>query len=198
MTRNIQNGNPGKINDSFLKKLLYMTQVVFIVYGILGIAGFFLWFAFPVETINGLTYLKGNSLIYYYLIVNLLDIAGVLYASHIIYYKRINTSTPVKDGVLTGIYLVVASWLIDLFVYVFIRQTLPSIHEYFLGKNQPEIGIAWVIAFASALCAGWLHQDIKNNAPTNAAKKWALALGSLTLISALLTVIGISFFDIKP
>jgi hypothetical protein len=28
----------------------------------------------------------------------------------------------------------------------FLRKTLPSLHEYFLGKNQPEIGIAWLIA----------------------------------------------------
>ena len=36
-------------NDGFLRKLFMMTFVVFSVYIVLGIVGFFLWFAFPVE-----------------------------------------------------------------------------------------------------------------------------------------------------
>jgi hypothetical protein len=86
-----------------------------------------------------------------------MDIVGILLLSHIIYYRFINTTTPIKDGVILGLYLIIFSWLLDLVVYVFIRKTLPSIQEYFLGKNQPEIGIAWLIAYISALCSGYLH-----------------------------------------
>jgi len=186
---NIQSG----LNDSFLRKLAFMSLVVFLVYTILSIIGFFLWFAFPVEKINGLTYLMGNNLIYYYIIVNFVDISGVLFFSHFIYYKRINTTTPLKDGVFLGLYLIIISWLVDLAVYVFIRKTLPSIQEYFLGKNQPEIGIAWLIAFTSALIAGQLHAENRN-----IFRKSMLALLLLTIISVAFTIIGILFFDIKP
>ena len=175
-----------------------MTLVVFLVYIILGIVGFFLWFAFPVEKINGLTYLKGNNLIYYYIIINFQDIIGILFFSHIVYYKRINTSSPIKDGFLLGLYLIIASWLIDLVVYVFIRKTLPTIEEYFLGKNQPEIGIAWLIAFISALCSGWLHVENKKHIHRIKYSKLILIMILLTLTSVALTVIGILFFDIKP
>ena len=187
-----------KSDDSFLRKFLLLTLVVFLVYIILGIVGFFLWFAFPVEKINGLTYLKGNNLIYYYIIINFQDIIGVIFFAHIVYYKRINTTTPIKDGLLLGFYLIIASWVIDLIVYVLIRKTLPSLEEYFLGKNQPEIGIAWLIAFISALCSGWLH--VENNKLIRRIKYPGLILiiFLLTITSTALTVVGILFFDIKP
>ncbi len=198
MKINYQHNYAGRTDDSFLRKLFFMTLVVLIVYGILGIIGFFLWFAFPVEKINGLTYLQGNNLIYYYLIVNFMDIAGILFASHTIYYKRISTAAPIKDGILLGICLVMASWLIDLFIYVFIRKTLPSIHEYFLGKNQPEIGIAWITAFVSAVCGGWLHTGNENLRSGSIRMKWAVTILLLTIASAAITIIGILFFDIRP
>jgi hypothetical protein len=187
-----------KTDDGFLRKLFLMTVVVFSVYIILGTTGFFLWFAFPVEKINGLTYLPGNNLIYYYLIINFQDIIGVLFFSHIFYYRRINTSSPLKEGSLLGIYLVIASWLIDLFVYVFVRKTLPTIEEYFLGKNQPEIGIAWLFAFLSALCSGWLHTENKKLVRRIKYQRLILIIILLTISSAAITTFAILFFDIKP
>ena len=187
-----------KLNDSFLRKLTFMTLVVFSVYVVLGIIGFFLWFAFPVEVKNGLSYLVGNNLIFYYVIVNFMDIVGILLLSHIIYYRFVNTTTPVKDGVILGLYLIIFSWLLDLIVYVFIRKTLPSIHEYFLGKNQPEIGIAWLIACISAIISGYMHIENRNFVANISYRKLIYAIIILSLISTLLTIIGIRFFDIKP
>lgn len=189
---------PEKLNGSFLRKFAFMTVVVFAVYTILSVVGFFLWFAFPVEKINGLTYLRRNDLILYYFIVNFNDIAGVLLFSHIIYYHYVKTTTPVKDGILLGIYLLIFSWILDLFIYVFIRKTLPTLDEYFLGKNQPEIGIAWVIGFLSASYSGWLHSKDRNQIRRFSWKKAAQTALILTFISAALTVVGIGFFDIKP
>jgi hypothetical protein len=191
-------GIPDKVSGSFLRKFAFMTIVVFAVYSILSIVGFYLWFAFPVEKINGLTYLSQNDLILYYTIVDFNDIAGVLLFSHIIYFKYVNSSTPIRDGVFLGIYLVIFSWILDLFVYVFIRNTLPTIDEYFLGKNQPEIGIAWLIAFLSALFSGWLHAEERNHDHRFNYKKAAQILVILTIISAVLTFVGIKFFDIRP
>jgi len=192
-----QSGIPG-VNGSFLRKFAFMTIVVFAVYSILSVVGFYLWFAFPVEKINGLTYLRQNDLILYYNIVNFNDIAGVLIFSHLIYYKFVASATPVKDGVFLGIYLVIFSWILDLFVYVFIRNTLPTIDEYFLGKNQPEIGIAWLIAFLSALGSGWLHSEDQNHIRRFSKKKVLKVLLILILISAVFTGFGIAFFDIRP
>lgn len=194
----IQPGIPDELNGSFLRKFAFMTIVVFAVYTILSVVGFFLWFAFPVEKIHGLTYLRRNDLILYYFIVNFNDIAGVLLFSHIIYYKYVKTTTPIKDGVLLGLYLLIFSWLLDLFIYVFIRKTLPTPDEYFLGKNQPEIGIAWLIGLLSAVYSGWLHSKDQNHIRRFNYKIAGQTLLILTLISAVLTVVGIGFFDIKP
>ena len=194
----IQSGIPDELNGSFLRKFAFMTVVVFAVYTILSVVGFFLWFAFPVEKINGLTYLRRNDLVLYYFIVNFNDIAGVLLFSHIIYYKYVKSTTPIKDGVFLGIYLLIFSWILDLFIYVFIRKTLPTLDEYFLGKNQPEIGIAWLIGFLSAVYSGWLHSKDQNNIRRFNYKKAGQTLIILTLISAVLTVVGIGFFDIRP
>jgi hypothetical protein len=187
-----------KSADGFLRKIFFMTLVVLLVYIILGIAGFFLWFAFPVEKINGLTYLKGNNLIYYYIIINLQDIIGVLFFSHFVYYRYINTSSPIKDGLLLGLYLIIASWFIDLIIYVFIRKTLPSAEEYFLGKNQPEIGIAWLFAFISALFSGWLHRENKKFIRKVRYPRLIFIFILLTISSVIITTIAILFFDIKP
>jgi hypothetical protein len=194
----IQSSIPDKMNVSFLRKLAFMTIVVFAVYSILSVVGFYLWFVFPVEKINGLTYLRRNDLILYYIIVNFNDIVGVLLFSHIIYYKYVKSTAPIKDGVFLGIYLIIFSWILDLFVYVFIRKTLPTLDEYFLGKNQPEIGIAWLVAFLSALYSGWLHAENQNHIRRFTYKKAALILLILMIISSALTVVGIRFFDIKP
>jgi hypothetical protein len=194
----IQSCIPGKLNASFLRKFAFMTLVVFAVYSILSLVGFYLWFAFPVEKINGLTYLRRNDLILYYNIVNFNDIAGVLLFTHIIYYKYVKSATPLKDGIFLGIYLLIFSWILDLFVYVFIRKTLPTIDEYFLGKNQPEIGIAWLIGFLSAFWSGWLHGYDKSNIYRFNYKKALLMLLLLTIFSAALTVVGIAFFDVTP
>ena len=194
----LQSNVEAKSNAGFLRKLAFMSLVVFSVYTLLGIIGFFLWFAFPVEEINGLTYLMGNSLIFYYLIVNFMDIVGILFLSHVVYYRFISTSTPIKDGLFLGLYLVIISWLIDLVVYVMIRKTLPSIQVYFLGKNQPEIGIAWLIAFASALCSGYIHVENKSFVRNLSYRKLLYSIFVLTIVSTFLTVLGILFFDIKP
>jgi hypothetical protein len=185
-------------NTGFLRKLAFMTLVVFSVYIILGIIGFFLWFAFPVEVKNGMTYLVGNSLIFYYIIVNFMDIIGILILSHIVYYRYVNTTTPIRDAALLGLYLIIFSWLIDLVVYVFIRKTLPSIHEYFLGKNQPEIGIAWLIAYISSICSGYIHVHNRNFVRNISYRKLIYTILLLLIVSTIFTVSGILFFDIKP
>ncbi len=194
----IQPGTPDKMNSGWLRKVVFMTIVVFAVYSILSVVGFYLWFAFPVEKIHGLTYLRRNDLILYYIIVNFNDIAGVLLFSHLIYYRYVRSTTPIQDGVFLGIYLVAFSWILDLVVYVFIRKTLPTLEVYFLGKNQPEIGIAWLVAFFSALVAGWLHAEDKLNIRRFTLKKALWVLLFLTIVSSTITVVGIVFFDVRP
>jgi hypothetical protein len=194
----IQPSSSDKLNGSFLRKFAFMTFVVFTVYSILSVVGFYLWFAFPVQKINGLTYLRPNDLILYYFIINFNDIAGVLLFSHIIYFKYVKSTSPFKDGIFLGIYLLIFCWILDLFVYVFIRKTLPTINEYFLGKNQPEIGIAWLIGFLSALYSGWLHAEDHNHIRRFNYKKAVQILLILTIISAVLIIVGIAFFDVRP
>jgi FtsH-binding integral membrane protein len=110
----------------------------------------------------------------------------------------VKTTRPLKDGIWLGGYLLAFCWATDILVYVLIRKTLPTVHEYFLGKNQPEIGIAWVVAFFAAVLAGWLEAR-RRDASTGDIKALATAgIVGLILASIALTVIGIGLFDIRP
>lgn len=185
-------------NDTCLKKFFFMTLVVVGTAGILGVAGFYLWFVFPILEINGLTYMSPGDLVTYYCIINLLDLIGVNLFAHFLYFKWVKTTSPFKDGLLIGGYLLIFCWVSDIFVYVFVRNTLPTIHEYFLGKNQPEIGIAWIVAFGAAAFAGWLEQRRRDASPGTFKLRAFIYMSGLVLASILLTVIGIWFFDITP
>lgn len=185
-------------NDPTWKKFIFMTLVVIATVGILGVAGFYLWFVFPVQKINGLTYLRTPDLLVYYGLLNLLDVVGVNLFARVLYFRWVSTARPLRDGIWLGGYLLVFSWLTDILVYIFIRNTLPTVREYFIGKNQPEIGIAWVVGFCAAVLAGWL--EARRRDPSGGSVR-ALASGSivgLILASIVLTVIGVAFFDIRP
>ncbi len=86
----------------------------------------------------------------------------------------------------------------DILVYIFIRNTLPTVHEYFLGKNQPEIGIAWIVAFSAAVLAGWLEHRRRQDTAAQLRKAVFVSLSGLVVISILLTVVGVGFFDVRP
>ena len=185
-------------NDPRWKKFIFMTLVVIATVGILGLAGFYLWFVFPVQKINGLTYLRTSHLLIYYGLINLLDVIGVNLFARVLYFRWVQTTRPLKDGIWLGSYLLVFSWLTDILVYIFIRGTLPTVREYFLGKNQPEIGIAWVVGFCAAVLAGWLEAR-RRDASTRDIKVLSTAgIVGLILASIALTAIGIGFFDIRP
>lgn len=185
-------------NDASWKKFLFMTLIVIATAGILGVAGFYLWFVFPIERINGLTYMSDRDLMTYYGIINLLDVVGVSLLIRYFYFKFVRTSQPLRDGTLIGIYLLVFCWVTDILVYIFIRSTIPSVEEYFLGKNQPEIGIAWLIGFSAAVLAGWLEQHRRKMQPAQVGNLALISSSGLILISIVATVIGITFFDIRP
>jgi hypothetical protein len=185
-------------NDPTWKKSIFMTLVVIATAGILGVAGFYLWFVFPVQKINGLTYLRTADLIIYYGLINLLDVVGVNLFARALYFRWVKTARPLKDGIGLGAYLLVFCWLTDILVYVLIRKTLPTVREYFLGKNQPEIGIAWVVAFCAAVLAGWLEARRRDASAGDTKVRAAAGMGGLILASIVLTAVGIGFFDIRP
>ena len=185
-------------DDPRWKKAVFLTLVTLTTLGINGLIGFFLWFVFPVERINNLTYMQTSHLIIYYNIINLMSIVGVIVFSQFLYYRRLNTKQPARDGVILGVYLVCASWVVDIIVYVFIRKTLPTLHEYFLGKNQPEIGIAWLVGFFACVLAGvWEAQ--RRSLPDE--RKWVKMItypSMLMCASVISTIVGIRYFDIRP
>jgi hypothetical protein len=186
------------LSDSRWKRAAFMTAVVVASLAILGIAGFFLWFIFPVQKTRGLTYLEPAHLITYYSMINFLDVIWIVLLARLLYFRRVKTADPVKDGLLLGAYMVIFSWLADIVVYIFIRGTLPSVQEYFLGKNQPEIGIAWLVALLTCVLAGWLESRRRALPPR---QYWVMTVGmssALILLSIGFTAIGILIFDIRP
>lgn len=185
-------------NDGVGKKFLHMTLVVFATGGVLGVAGFYLWFLFPVQKVNGLTYLRTSDLLLYYSLINLFDVVGINLFARFLYFRWIHTTRPLRDGVVMGGYLLVFCWVTDNLVYIGIRKTLPTVHEYFLGKNQPEIGIAWIVAFCGAVLAGWLERRKRQETLGRLRREALVYSTGLIAVSILLTVIGVGFFDIRP
>jgi len=185
-------------NDPWWRKFLFLTLVILSLYSILSIIGFFLWFVFPVQEIHGLTYLLTPHLLLYYILINIMDVVGIILFAQIIYYRRVRTYYPIRDGIILGCYVLVFCWLTDIIVYIFIRKTLPTIHEYFLGKNQPEIGIAWLVGFAAAVLAGWLETRRRALPSRHYRIEFIISLSLLICVSIILTVVGILFFDIRP
>jgi len=185
-------------NDPWWRKFLFLTLVILSLYSVLSIIGFFLWFVFPVQEIHGLTYLLTPHLLLYYILINIMDVVGLILFAQMIYYRRIRTYYPIRDGIILGCYILVFCWLVDIIVYVFIRKTLPTIHEYFLGKNQPEIGIAWLVGFAAAVLAGWLETRRRALSSRHYRIEFIISLSLLICVSIILTVVGILFFDIRP
>jgi hypothetical protein len=196
--RGTARGRRKPLNDPFWEKLFFMTLVILATAGILGLAGFYLWFVFPVQTIHGLYYLETSDLFIYYGLINLLDVIGINLFARILYFKWVHTTWPLRDGVVMGGYLLVFCWVTDILVYIFIRNTLPTVHDYFLGKNQPEIGIAWIVAFCAAVFAGWLEQRRSQESARRLRNETILYLSGLVVASILLTVIGVGLFDIRP
>jgi len=185
-------------DDPWWKKLIFLNLVTVTTLGVNGLIGFYLWFVFPVATINNLTYLQTSHLIIYYIIINLMSIVGVIIFSQLLYYRRLKTTQPTRDGVVLGAYLVSVSWVVDIVIYIFIRKTLPTLGEYFLGKNQPEIGIAWLVGFFACVVAG-IWETRRRSLPTQ--RKWIRMITYPSLLmcaSVVLTVIGILYFDIRP
>ena len=102
-------------NDPTWKKFIFMTLVVIATAGILGVAGFYLWFVFPVQKINGLTYLRTSDLFIYYGLINLLDVVGVNLFAQALYFRWVKTARPVvfvtvPAGVQSGGSRLVALW----------------------------------------------------------------------------------------
>lgn len=46
-----------------------------------------MWFVFPVQKVNGLTYLRTSDLFVYYGVINLLDVIGVNLFVHFLWNK---------------------------------------------------------------------------------------------------------------
>src|SRR5512143_2487657 len=112
----LPNSTPGKAsmkNDPAWMKLIFMTMVVLVTAGILGVAGFYLWFVYPVQKINGLTYLRTSDLFIYYGLINLLDVLGVNLFARALYFRWVKTARPLKDVIWLGGYLLVFCWVTD-------------------------------------------------------------------------------------
>ena len=183
-------------NSSIGKKLLYMAIVAIAVNIIAGLAACELWDAFPTVVIHGLSYMANGDLVTYYSLINLLNIFLILILARNLYFKRLHTLTPLSDGVLLGIVLVVFSWIFNI-IYMEVSHSERPIPDFIIGKNQPEIGIVWLTAIITATISGWLyHKRWKSN-----SHFWMTALAVLAILNLaahLLTMAGINLMDVRP
>ena len=137
-----------------LIKLGYATQFAIAVYIIGGVFLFPLYFAFQPIKIEGITYLTGANLWAYWLITYIVVLplvgAGIAY---FLYFRKVVVRKYYKEGLLLGLYQIPWALLFEIVIYVYWRKTIPSVYDYFLGKNYPWIEIAWMVSILSPLIA---------------------------------------------
>ncbi|MBN1997299.1 hypothetical protein JW935_07095 [candidate division KSB1 bacterium] len=144
-------------------KFGYATQFAISVYIVGGAILFPLYFVFKPTKIDGITYLLGLNLWAYWLITYILVLPFVgAITAYFIYFKRVSISKYYKDGLLLGIYQIPWAFLFEIFIYVYWRKTIPSIYDYFFGKNYPWIEIAWIISILSPLIAAHISKRVKD------------------------------------
>jgi len=145
-----------------LVKLGYATEFAIAAYIIGGAILFPLYFAFKPIKIEGITYLTGFNLWAYWLITYILVLplvgAGTAY---LLYFKKASITNYYKEGLLLGFYQVPLGLFFEIVIYVYWRKTIPSIYDYFFGKNFPWIDIAWFIGIFCPLIAAYIAKRTK-------------------------------------
>lgn len=150
-------------NHFKLTKVGYATIFVIMSYIIGGVILFPLYFLFKPVKINGITYLMGFNLWGYWLISFFIVTPGIVtIVAYFLYFKKVPVVNFFKEAVLIGLYQLPWGWFFEIIIYVYWRKTIPSIYDYFFGKNFPWIDINWLIGVVSPLIAAYIAKHTKH------------------------------------
>jgi hypothetical protein len=132
--------------DNKLYKLTSATNFAVSGYILGGFLLFPLYFLFRPVKIDGVTYLLGNNLIAYWIISFVIITPLVIgFCAYLFYFKKVKSDNIIKDAIIIGLYQVPLGWIFEIVIYVYWRKTIPTIYDYFFGKNFPWIMINWII-----------------------------------------------------
>jgi len=147
--------------DSKLIKITAATNFAVSGYILGGFLLFPLWFLFKPVKIDGVTYLFGVNLFAYWAISFLIITPLVIgFCAYIFYFKNIKCKNIIKDAILIGLYQVPLGWIFEIVIYVYWRKTIPTIFDYFFGKNYPWIMINWAIGAIIPLILAMILKSI--------------------------------------
>jgi len=147
-----------------LIKVGYATLFAITSYIVGGVVLFPLYLIFRPVKIEGITYLMGVNLWAFWLIsfviVTPLVVAGTAY---FLYFRKVAVTKYMKEALLIGLYQVPWGWFFEIVIYVYWRQTIPSVYDYFFGKNFPWIDINWLIGVLSPLIAAYFARKVSTS-----------------------------------
>ena len=127
-----------------------------------GLALFPLYFLFQPVKIDGITYLLGPNLWAYWLVSFIVVTPLVIgWCSYFFYFKEVAYRNIYLNAIFIGLFQVPLGWIMEIIIYVYWRKTIPTIYDYFFGKNFPWIMINWVIGAIVPLAVAYLLKKRK-------------------------------------
>ncbi|MCX7709748.1 MAG: hypothetical protein N2484_07840 [Clostridia bacterium] len=146
-------------SNRFVSKICHANNFTTISYVVGGLVLFPLYFVFKPVKINGITYLTGSGLwIYWLLSFIVITPAVYIYFANSLYFKKVLVKNYLREALFLGVYSLSVSIFMEIIIYVYWRKTIPSIYDYFFGKNFPFIDINWLVVFISIFIASRLSE----------------------------------------
>ena len=124
-----------------------------------GIILFPLFLIFKPIKINGISYLQGICIPVYWSLSWIISIVLCVIFSYLFFFRIHKTNRNYKTAFFLGFFQLPIMWFFEIIIYVYIRQTIPTIFDYFFGKNFPWLNINWILAIFAPLITVYI---IKN------------------------------------
>jgi len=131
---------------SQLFKVTSATNFVITTYITGGVILFPLFLAFNPIKIDGVSYLQGAAIPVYWGLSWLISIILCIVFSYYLFFRLNPSNVNVKSALIIGFYQLPLGWFFEIIIYVYMRKTIPSIFDYFFGKNFPWLNINWLLA----------------------------------------------------
>jgi hypothetical protein len=150
-----------------LFKFASATNFVITTYIVGGVIMFPLYFAFHPVKIEGVTYLPESALPYYWGLCYIISVIMCMILSYYLFFKVNPSNINIKSALIIGFYQLPLGWFFEIVIYVYMRKTIPTIFDYFFGKNFPWLNINWLIgAFAPLLAVLIINHRRRKKLPT--------------------------------
>jgi hypothetical protein len=144
-------------------KISCATNFVISTYIIGGSLLFPLFLAFKPVKINGISYLQGVSIPIYWILSWTITIFLCTVLSYFLFFRINKENINIKSALVIGFLQLPLGWFFEIVIYVYMRKTIPTIFDYFFGKNFPWLNINWVLGALAPIITVLLINKKRNS-----------------------------------